>query len=42
MPIIDSQVHVYAANTADRPWASVPANWLDHVTGEEMVSPMAT
>lgn len=39
MPIIDSQVHVYAANTPDRPWHSVP-NWPDHVTGEEMVAAM--
>ncbi|MDA1326194.1 MAG: amidohydrolase family protein [Proteobacteria bacterium] len=39
MPIIDSQVHVYAANTPDRPWHSVP-NWPDHVTGDEMVAAM--
>jgi predicted TIM-barrel fold metal-dependent hydrolase len=39
MPIIDSQVHVYAANTADRPWHSVP-NWPEHVTGDEMVAAM--
>ena len=39
MPIIDSQVHVYAANTPDRPWHSVP-NWPDHVTGDEMVTAM--
>lgn len=39
MPIIDSQVHVYAANTPERPWHSVP-NWPDHVTGEEMVAAM--
>ena len=30
MPIIDSQVHVYEANTPKRPWHSV--NWPDHVT----------
>ncbi len=39
MPIIDSQVHVYEANTPARPWASVP-NWPPHVTGEEMVAAM--
>jgi L-fuconolactonase len=39
MPIIDSQVHAYEANTAQRPWASVP-NWPDHVTGDEMVAAM--
>ena len=37
MPIIDSQVHVYEANTPKRPWHSVP-NWPDHDTGEEMVA----
>ena len=36
MTIIDSQVHVYEANTPSRPWHSVP-NWPDHVTGDEMV-----
>ncbi len=35
MPIIDSQVHAYEANTPKRPWHSVP-NWPDHVTGDEM------
>ena len=39
MSIIDSQVHVYAANTSDRPWHTVP-NWPDHVTGDEMVQAM--
>ena len=39
MPIIDSQVHVYAANTPERPWATVP-NWPDHVDGGEMVAAM--
>jgi len=39
MPIIDSQVHVYAANTPERPWATVP-NWPDHVDGDEMVAAM--
>ena len=39
MPIIDSQVHAYEANTPKRPWASVP-NWPPHVTGDEMVAEM--
>ena len=37
MPIIDSQVHAYEANTPKRPWHSVP-NWPPHVTGDEMVA----
>src|ERR1700726_3933486 len=39
MTIIDSQVHVYEANTPKRPWHSVP-NWPDHVTGDEMAAAM--
>jgi L-fuconolactonase len=39
MPIIDSQVHAYEANTPRRPWHSVP-NWPPHVTGDEMVDAM--
>src|SRR6202007_230945 len=39
MPIIDSQVHAYEANTPKRPWDTVP-NWPAHVTGEEMVAEM--
>ena len=39
--IINSQVHAYAANTAERPWHSVP-NWPPHVTGDEMVAAMDT
>ena len=40
MPIIDSQVHAYEANTAKRPWKTVP-NWPSpHVTGEEMCAAM--
>ena len=39
MTIINSQVHAYEANTAKRPWHSVP-NWPDHVTGDEMVAAM--
>lgn len=37
--IIDSQVHVYEANTPKRPWHSVP-NWPPHVNGAEMVAAM--
>ena len=39
MPIIDSQVHAYEANTTQRPWATIP-NWPAHVTGDEMVAAM--
>src|SRR6476661_8594095 len=39
MPIIDSQVHAYEANTPKRPWDTVP-NWPSHVTGDEMVAAM--
>ena len=39
MPIIDSQVHAYAANTPERPWNTTP-NWPDSVNGEEMVAAM--
>jgi predicted TIM-barrel fold metal-dependent hydrolase len=39
MPIIDSQVHAYEANTPQRPWASTP-NWPAHVTGDEMIAEM--
>jgi predicted TIM-barrel fold metal-dependent hydrolase len=39
MPVIDSQVHAYEANTPKRPWHTVP-NWPDHVTGDEMVAAM--
>ena len=39
MPILDSQVHCYDANTPKRPWHSVP-NWPDHATGDEMVAAM--
>jgi predicted TIM-barrel fold metal-dependent hydrolase len=41
MAIIDSQVHVYEANTPQRPWHSVP-NWPEHATGDEMVAAMDT
>ena len=39
MPVIDSQVHVYEANTPKRPWHTVP-NWPAHVNGDEMVAAM--
>jgi L-fuconolactonase len=39
MPVIDSQVHAYEANTPKRPWRTIP-NWPDHVTGDEMVAAM--
>ena len=39
MPIIDSQVHVYEANTPDRPWHMEP-NWPPRVNGEDMVAAM--
>jgi predicted TIM-barrel fold metal-dependent hydrolase len=39
MTVIDSQVHVYEANTPKRPWHNVP-NWPDHVTGDEMTAAM--
>src|SRR3954471_1865004 len=39
MPIIDSQIHAYEANTPKRPWHSSP-NWPPHVTGDEMVAAM--
>ena len=39
MAIIDSQVHVYEANTPKRPWHTVP-NWPPHVNGDEMVAAM--
>jgi hypothetical protein len=39
MIVIDSQVHASEANTAQRPWHTVP-NWPSHVTGDEMVAAM--
>src|ERR1700761_639079 len=39
MPIIDSQIHAYEANTPKRPWDTVP-NWPPHVTGDEMIAAM--
>ena len=39
MPIIDSQVHAYEANTPKRPWRNVP-NWPPSATGDETVAAM--
>ena len=39
MPIIDSQVHAYEANTPKRPWKNVP-NWPTSATGDEQVAAM--
>jgi predicted TIM-barrel fold metal-dependent hydrolase len=39
MPIIDSQVHAYEANTPKRPWAK-PSNWPASATGDELVALM--
>ena len=39
MPIIDSQVHAYEANTPKRPWKSV-LNWPPSATGDETVAAM--
>ena len=39
MPVIDSQVHAYDANTPRRPWHSVP-NWPDRASGDDMVAAM--
>jgi len=39
MPIIDSQVHAYEANTPKRPWKSTP-NWPPSATGDETVAAM--
>jgi len=39
MPIIDSQVHAYEANTPKRPWLNVP-NWPPSATGDETVAAM--
>ena len=38
MPIIDSQIHAYEANTPKRPWHTSP-NWPAHVTGDERMNP---
>jgi predicted TIM-barrel fold metal-dependent hydrolase len=38
--IIDSQIHAYAPNTPQRPWATNPAGWPASATGDEMVAAM--
>ncbi len=40
MMVIDSQVHAYAANTPDRPWAQIPKSWPASASGDEMVAAM--
>ena len=40
MPIIDSQVHAYEANTPKRPWASVP-NWGSKAAAKDSNGPGA-
>lgn len=40
MMIIDSQVHAYAANTPERPWAQTPKGWPASASGDEMVAAM--
>jgi L-fuconolactonase len=39
MPIIDSQIHPYEANTAKRPWQSTP-NWPPSATADENIAAM--
>ena len=39
MPIIDSQIQAYGANTPQPPWHSVPKR-PPHVIGDEMVAAM--
>ena len=39
MPIIDSQIHPYEANTPRRPWVSTP-NWPPGATADENVAAM--
>lgn len=39
MPVIDSQLHAYEANTPKRPWATTP-NWPPSATGDELVAAM--
>ena len=40
MMVIDSQIHAYAANTPDRPWAQTPKGWPASASGDEMVAAM--
>ena len=39
MPIIDSQIHPYEANTAKRPWVSTP-NWPPSASADENIAAM--
>jgi predicted TIM-barrel fold metal-dependent hydrolase len=39
MPIIDSQIHPYEANTPKRPWVSTP-NWPSSATADENIAAM--
>ena len=39
MPIIDSQIHPYEANTPKRPWLSTP-NWPPSATADENIAAM--
>ncbi|HEX6007055.1 MAG TPA: amidohydrolase family protein [Burkholderiales bacterium] len=39
MPIIDSQIHPYEANTPKRPWQSTP-NWPPSATADENIAAM--
>ncbi|HZP79760.1 MAG TPA: amidohydrolase family protein [Pseudolabrys sp.] len=39
MPVIDSQIHAYEANTPKRPWRNTP-NWPASATGDETVAAM--
>ena len=40
MPIIDSQIHPYEANSPQRPWHSTPANWSPSANADENVAAM--
>ena len=40
MPIIDSQIHPYEANTPKRPWHATPANWPPSANADENVAAM--
>ena len=40
MPIIDSQIHPYEANTPKRPWVGTPPNWPPSANADENVAAM--
>jgi len=42
MMVIDSQLHPYAADTPQRPWAQQPNGWPPSATGAELVAAMDT